>query len=298
MINSGTCRMYKEQYPNIDDLVIVQVDRVEDMGAYVSLLEYNNIEGMIPSNEFSSRRIRSINKLIRVGRTEVASVLRVDKEKGFIDLSKRRVTSEDITHIEARYNKSKTVHSIIRNVGEKCNIGSQQLYEQFVWDLYDRFHHAYDAFQLISTSDQAILEKYNLSSEIQDQLLKNIHRRFQIQSHRLRADVQVTCFSKEGIKAIKSALKAGEAQGQADIPVKITIAAPPVYLIQTTTNDKERGLSVLKSACEAIAYEIDSHGGEISIKQGPRVANENDDKLLGILMKQIESSDTELETSV
>ena len=36
-------------------------------------------------------------------------VLRVDKEKGYIDLSKRRVSPEDIAISEERYNKSKLV---------------------------------------------------------------------------------------------------------------------------------------------------------------------------------------------
>lgn len=51
-------------------------------GAYVSLLEYDNIEGMIPLTELSNRRIRSFHKLIRVGRVEIVVVTRVDKEKG------------------------------------------------------------------------------------------------------------------------------------------------------------------------------------------------------------------------
>lgn len=38
------------------------------MGAYVSLLEYNGIEGMILLSELSRRRIRSITKLIKVCR--------------------------------------------------------------------------------------------------------------------------------------------------------------------------------------------------------------------------------------
>ena len=37
----------------------------------MSLLEYDNIEGMILLSELSRRRIRSINKLIRVGKQEV-----------------------------------------------------------------------------------------------------------------------------------------------------------------------------------------------------------------------------------
>lgn len=36
-------------------------------------------------------------------------VVRVDKEKGYIDLSKRRVSPEDLAAAEERFNKSKMV---------------------------------------------------------------------------------------------------------------------------------------------------------------------------------------------
>jgi hypothetical protein len=42
---------------------------------------------MILLSELSRRRIRSIQKLIRVGRNEVVVVLRVDKEKGMFVFS-------------------------------------------------------------------------------------------------------------------------------------------------------------------------------------------------------------------
>ena len=58
--------------------------QIAEMGAYVKLLEYDNIDGMILLSELSRRRIRSIQKLIRVGRNEVVVVLRVDKEKGVL----------------------------------------------------------------------------------------------------------------------------------------------------------------------------------------------------------------------
>ena len=98
---------------------------------------------MILLSELSRRRIRSVQKLIRVGRNEVVVVLRVDKEKGphsshpcslslsntssigYIDLSKRRVSPEDIIKCEERYMKSKTVASILRHVASKITtVGS------------------------------------------------------------------------------------------------------------------------------------------------------------------------------
>ena len=55
-------------------------------------------------------------------------VLRVDKEKGYIDLSKRRVSAEDIAACEDRFNKSKLVHSIMRHVAELANVPVEELY--------------------------------------------------------------------------------------------------------------------------------------------------------------------------
>lgn len=72
------------------------------MGAYVKLLEYDNIDGMILLSELSRRRIRSIQKLIRVGRNEVVVVLRVDKEKGMsphmLQLGRATLTLDDRLH--------------------------------------------------------------------------------------------------------------------------------------------------------------------------------------------------------
>jgi translation initiation factor 2 subunit 1 len=53
---------------------------------------------------------------IATGKDEIVMVLRVDKEKGYIDLSKRRVSPEDIIKCDERYNKAKAVHSVMRQV--------------------------------------------------------------------------------------------------------------------------------------------------------------------------------------
>ncbi|KAM1215112.1 hypothetical protein ACFX13_011804 [Malus domestica] len=101
------CRMYEARYPDVDMAVMIQVKNIADMGTYVSFLEYNNIEGTIIFFGLSCRRIRSVSSLIKVGCIEPVMVLKVDKEKGYIDLSKRRVSEEDIQACEERYNKSK-----------------------------------------------------------------------------------------------------------------------------------------------------------------------------------------------
>lgn len=60
---------------------VAQVHAIEEMGAYVKLLEYDGIPGLILLSELSRRRIRSIHKLLRVGRVEIVMVIRGDKDR-------------------------------------------------------------------------------------------------------------------------------------------------------------------------------------------------------------------------
>ena len=46
-----TCRFYEQKFPEIEDVVMVNVRSIADMGAYVHLLEYNNIEGKLNYKE-------------------------------------------------------------------------------------------------------------------------------------------------------------------------------------------------------------------------------------------------------
>jgi len=294
-LDNNNCRMYSSQYPDAEDLVIVQVQRVAEMGAYVSLLEYNNIEGMILLSELSRRRIRSINKLIRVGKTEIVIVLRVDKEKGYIDLSKRRVSQEDIAKCEEKYNKSKAVHSIMRHCSETCKVPLIELYEKFGWDLYKKFGHAYDAFKLIVAEADKVLAPYELDDKVKTTLVANINRRLTPMPVRLRADIEVTCFGYEGIDAIKEALLAGQAVGTEDAVIKIKLVAPPLYVMMTTALDKEMGIAKLEEACAAIGETIKKKGGEANIKVKARAVSERDDRLLASLMETLEKQNAEVD---
>ena len=75
-------------------------------------------------------------------------VLRVDKEKGYIDLSKRRVSPEDLALCEDRFNKSKMVHSIMRHVAETTGNEVEDLYKNICWPLYKMYGHAFEAFKV------------------------------------------------------------------------------------------------------------------------------------------------------
>lgn len=125
------CRYYEREFPEIEDLVMVQVNRIEDHGAYVSLLEYGNLEGLILVSELSKRRIRSISKLVRVGQIQCCAVLRV--EKGNVDLSKKKVRSDEARVFEAKFANAKAVHSLMRHVATHHNVSVADVCRSISW---------------------------------------------------------------------------------------------------------------------------------------------------------------------
>jgi translation initiation factor 2 subunit 1 len=292
------CRMYEQKYPELDDLVVVHVNHVTEMGAYVKLLEYNNIEGMIMSTEYSRRRIRSISQVIRVGKQEVAVVMRVDEDKGYIDLSKRRVTPEDITKCEEKYSKSKEVHSIMKYVAEVTKTDLENLYLDFGWPLYRKFGHAYTAFKQ-AIQDPTIFDQLEkpIEGPIKEALLKEIRRRLTPQAEKLRADIEVTCFHYDGIDAIKHALSEGEKVGIIDEKqlIKIKLVAPPLFVMVSTSLEKDKGIELLNASIAKIKEEIEKFNGSLVIKNAPRSVSEREDQELSQQLERLEQMNKQVD---
>lgn len=290
------CRMYENPYPEVNDLVMVTVKRIAEMGAYVSLNEYNGVEGMVLLSELSRRRIRSVQRLIRVGKTEVVVVLRVDKDKGYIDLSKRRVSPEEAEKFEERFNKSKTVHSILRHVAEKNDTELEELYKNVGWPLYRKFGHAFDAFKMILSEPETVwgaLEQQP-SDELKADITQSIVRRLTPQKVKIRSDIEVACFDYEGIDAVKRALGAGESVSTNEIQIKAKLVAPPLYVLMTQCMEKAKGLELMNSAITKIEEVIKAANGQLVIKMKPKSVSETDEKMLDALMKKSEMENAEV----
>ncbi|ODO08334.1 translation initiation factor 2 subunit 1 [Cryptococcus wingfieldii CBS 7118] len=283
-------RFYENKYPEVDQLVMVQVQSIEDMGAYVKLLEYDNIEGMILLSELSRRRIRSVQKLIRVGRNEVVVVMRVDPDKGYIDLSKRRVSAEEVVKCEEQYEKGKAVDSIVTQVAKKGGVTPESLYEKIAWPLHRQYGHAYEAFKLSISEPDVVFGSLGLDDETLTDLRAGIARRLTPKPVKVRADIEVKCFSYAGIDAIKRALTAGEAVSTAEVPIKVRLVAPPLYVMSTTSTDKNGAIELMEKAVEVISESIKADKGDITIKMKPKVVSETDDLELKKLMEQFEAA--------
>jgi len=80
------------------------------------------------------------------------------------------------------------------------------LYEQFCWDLYDKFNHAYDAFKLALTDPEIVFEKIKIDDKQKEALLSNIVKKMAAKPIKLRSTFNLQCYTYEGIEAIREAL--------------------------------------------------------------------------------------------
>lgn len=294
-----SCRFYKNKFPEVEDVVMVNVRSIAEMGAYGRLLEYNDIEGMILLSELSRRRIRSINKLIRVGRNECVVVIRVDKDKGYIDLSKRRVSPEEVIKCEEKFAKAKAVNSILRHVGELMGYSNdamlEELYEKTAWffdEKYNKSGMAYEAFKH-AVQNQSVLDELDIDEETKQCLYDNICRRLTPQAVKIRADINVECTYYDGVDAVKRALKKGLEFSTESMPIKINLIAPPLYVVTTNTLERNEGLTRLNNALIAIKDEITAAKGLFNVHKEARVVSDIEDMELEKELQKLEEANQE-----
>lgn len=115
-----------------------------------------------------------------------------------------------------------------------------------------------------------VFDSMTIDEDVFRELQANITRRLTPQPVRIRADVEVTCFSSEGIDAIKRALLQGEKLETETIPIKVKLVAPPLYVLLTTSTDKQGGIELLEKALEEIGTSIKKSGGEMRVKMQVR----------------------------
>ena len=253
-------------FPSVNDLVVVKVTAIDEVSAHVSLLEYGNIEGMILLSELSRRRMRSVYNFIRIGSEEVVSVLKIDTDKKFIDLSKKQVISEDVEICREKYNKSKKVQNMLRRLSHEFELSMPDLCELYSWPLYREYGHAYDAFRL-SLQKPEIITDLEVSPEVKSSLKEQIDKSMSAEMLKIRADVEVMCFGPDGIDAIKSALTVALSVGN----ITAKLVSSPVYALVTLTTDYDTGIALVKQAIKLCEEEIRKYpGGDFKVKMEPK----------------------------
>lgn len=204
------------------------------------------------------------------------------------------MNAEEVVKCEEQYEKGRAVDSILTQVAKRRNVSTESLYEQIAWPLHRKYGHSYEAFKLSITEPDAILGPLGLDADTLTELRHTIARRLTPKPVKVRADIEVKCFAYEGIEAIRRALKAGEALSTEEVPIKVRLVAPPLYVMSTTSTDKAAAIETMEKAVDAITAAIEKEKGDCVVKMAPKVVSETEDAELKALMEQFEKANMDV----
>jgi len=114
-------------YPSKGEIVIGTVTRVMDFGAFVSLDEYENKEGLVHISEVAPGWIKDIRDYVKKGQKVVCKVLDVNPKRGHIDLSIKDVNERQRREKIQEWKSEQRAFKWLEIAGEKVGIDRTEL---------------------------------------------------------------------------------------------------------------------------------------------------------------------------
>lgn len=249
-------------YPDVGDLAIATVERVVDYGAYVRLDEYEGIEGLVHISEISTTWVKNIREHVREGQKLVLKVLRVDRERGQVDLSLRRVTGREKTDKMLEWKRGKKADSIIKGAGERLKADAETT-EKIRLLLYEKFENPYEAFQDAVEEGEEVFTRVGVAPEWATALTEVSKSKVKLEKASLTATIELTCMAPEGIEAIRAALSsAKKVKKPKGATIRIYAVGAPRYRIEATTREYSEAEALLNSAVDEAGNTMKNFGGE------------------------------------
>ena len=198
--------LYKRKgYPVEDEIVLCRVNKIYPNSVFVDLLEYDTLSGIVYISEVAPGRIRNLRDYVSDGRQIICKVLRVDQQKGHIDLSLRRVNSTQRQEKLDEIKQELKAEALIKNIAAKLKRQLPELYKEITTSLFREYSHLYLCFKDI-VADAVDLQKLGLEKKLAEELRSAVMDKFKPKKIMLKSEISLQTYSSEGVDKIRSIL--------------------------------------------------------------------------------------------
>ena len=240
--------------PEPGEIILATVTKVMDHGAYVTLDEYDDIQGFLHISEIAPGWIRSVNRFVKDGEKKVLLVKKVKAVD--IDLSLKQVSKDQkkqkLKEVK-KYEKGKT---LLENLQEKTKITDEEV-EKLEDKLYTKFDSVYDGFMAIARNGISIITDLKLTKKITT-AIEEICSKIKLPSVQIRGIMEITSDKSDGVEIIKKTLLDIIKK---DSTMDITYLGAPKYRISITSEDFKSAEKSLKPIIEEIQKNIEKKKG-------------------------------------
>jgi len=244
----------KQGFPEESELVLCTVTNVQFHSVFVELDEYGKT-GLIHISEVSPGRIRNIRDFVKEGKKIVCKVLKINQEKGYIDLSLRRVNESEKRRKVDDTKKEQNAEKIVEIAASKIGIKTDELYNAVL----DRISKNYATVHQSLIKDEDLLSNLGIDKKWLKILGEVIKQRIKPAEVEITGKLKITTYAPDGIDIIKDSLR--KAQDSSKGRISISYLGSGLYRFMTKAPDYKEAEKILKNASESAISNIVKHAG-------------------------------------
>src|SRR5512136_2932671 len=222
----------KAEWPEPGDLVLASVQRITDYGAYVTLDEYGK-EGLLHVSEVSSGWVRNIRDFVREGQKVVLKVLRVNTEKGHVDLSLRRVSKRERREKALSWKRERKAESLLRSVSEKLNTPAEELYTKAGTLIEEKFGGLYEGLETAARNGPAPLIEAGEPQDIATTIADIAKEKIRLPLVKIKGTIELQSMTLHVVEYIREAvMNAQKREKREGRKIGVYVGAAPIYALE------------------------------------------------------------------
>lgn len=253
----------REGYPDEDELVMCTVTKVRYHSVFCTLDEFKTRSGMIHISEVSPGRIRNIRDYVKEGKKVICLVLRINKQKGHIDLSLRRVNEAQRRNKIDEIKQEQKAEKIIEILANDKKKSVKDLYNEIAPPIIEEYGMLHYAFNEV-VEDELDLKDLDLKKDLVEELTEIIKDKIKPKEVSIGGEFTITLYEPNGIDIIKDALQKVE---EVDEKVTIKYKGGGTYIINVPSKDYKIAEGHLKKAKDIVTKAIEEKDGTVQFKR-------------------------------
>jgi len=255
----------KKGFPEVGEILMCTVKKVLFHSVFVYLDEYEGAEGMLHISEVAPGRIRNIRDYVKEGKKIICKVLDVNKEKGHIDLSLRRVNKAQRRNKVRDYKQEQKAEKLLENVGRKLKLSIKEMYDKAGYIMIKKFGTLSDCFYSIIDNQIDLVSELGIESKIAEKIVSVVKEKIRPVEVVVSGIISVSDSHSDGIDRIKKVLK-----GMKEFKsygAKIVYISAPKYSIKITAVDYKTAEERIEEIIMFGTQRIKEIGGEMSFEK-------------------------------
>jgi translation initiation factor 2 subunit 1 len=253
----------KQGYPEDGELVFCTVTNVQYNSVFVKIESYEK-SGLIHISEISPGRIRNIRDFVKEGKMIVCKVIKIDEEKGHIDLSLRRVTEMQKKQKTEERKQEQKAEKIIESLAQELKKDVNEVYKEVASKLIPKYELLQYGFEDLVENNVSLKES-GLEPKLAEKLELIVKDKIKPKQVEISGVITLQIYSENGVDVVKKALMSAETQN-----VKIKYLGAGKHSLTVDAKNYKDAERDLKQALDKVKEVIDENKGLMVFKKNEK----------------------------